>query len=220
MLANEEGTARTAVLFDFGGVLTTSVVAAFEGLGRELGAEPRLLLRLLSKDAESSALLVAHEEGRIGEREFEDGFTARLRAHGVDVDPEGPGLLSRLQARMRPDTDMLALVARVRADGYRVGMLSNSLGDDCYAGYDLTALFDAVTVSGEIGVRKPSRRAYAVACERLGVRPEETVMVDDLEQNITAAARLGIAGVVHREARTTRAELARLLHPLSPGDAV
>ncbi|MGA4845102.1 hypothetical protein ACOBQB_02000 [Streptomyces sp. G5(2025)] len=71
---------RSAVLFDFGGVLTTSVVAAFDGLGAELGEDPRLPLRLLSGDAESDALLVAHEEGRIGEREFEDGFAARLLA--------------------------------------------------------------------------------------------------------------------------------------------
>jgi putative hydrolase of the HAD superfamily len=210
-----ETPARGAVLFDFGGVLTTSVVAAFEALGRELGAAPGQLLRLLSKDAPSGALLVAHEEGRIGEREFEDGFAARLRAHGVEVEETeaGPRLLSRLQARLLPDTEMVALVTKVRADGYRVGMLSNSLGDDCYAGFDLPALFDAVTVSGEIGVRKPSRRAYAIACERLGVRPEETVMVDDLEQNITAAARLGIAGVLHRSAPATEAALARLLGP-------
>ncbi|MEU5001317.1 HAD family phosphatase [Streptomyces sp. NPDC021622] len=207
---SEERT-RSAVLFDFGGVLTTSVVAAFEELGAELGCERRLLLRLLSKDEESSALLVAHEEGRIGEREFEDGFAARLRARGVPA--VGEGLVGRMQAQLRPDPDMIALVAKVRAEGHRVGLLSNSLGDNCYSGFDLPAMFDAVTVSGEIGVRKPSRRAYAIACERLGARPEDTVMVDDLEQNITAAHRIGIAGVVHRDAATTAAALARLLVP-------
>ncbi|MEU7576152.1 HAD family phosphatase [Streptomyces sp. NPDC041068] len=205
---------RSAVLFDFGGVLTTSVVAAFEELGAELSAEPRLLLRLLSKDEESAALLVAHEEGRIGERQFEDGFAARLRAHGVAI--EGPGLVDRLQGKLRQDPESIALVAKVRADGHRVGLLSNSLGDNCYAGFDLPAMFDAVTVSGEIGVRKPSRRAYEIACERLGARPEDTVMVDDLRQNIAAAERLGIAGVVHLDAATTAAELARLLAP-TPG---
>lgn len=202
---------RGAVLFDFGGVLTTSVLAAFEEIGRELADEPRLLLRVLAKDEEGSALLVAHEEGRIGERQFEDGLAGRLRAHGATV--EGPGLVRRLQARLRPDPAMITLVARLRSDGYRTGLLSNSLGDDCYAGFDLPAMFDAVTVSREIGVRKPSRRAYALACERLGVRPQDTVMVDDLPQNIAAAERLGIAGVVHRDAATTTAELARILGP-------
>ncbi|MFE1955522.1 HAD family hydrolase [Streptomyces sp. NPDC059524] len=202
---------RTAVLFDFGGVLTTSVIDAFEELGRELGAQPGQLLRLLSKDEESSALLVAHEEGRIGQRAFEDGYAARLRAHGVTA--AGPGLVARLQAHLRPDPDSLALVARLRAEGHRVGLLSNSLGDDCYAGFDLPALFDAVTVSGEIGVRKPSRRAYALACERLGAPPEETVMVDDLRQNLDAAARIGLAGVLHRDAAGTASALARLLRP-------
>ncbi|WP_055567653.1 HAD family hydrolase [Streptomyces atriruber] len=202
---------RSAVLFDFGGVLTTSVVAAFEDLGTELADDPRLLLRLLSRDEESRRLLVAHEEGRIGEREFENGFAARLRAHGAAAD--GSGLVRRIQSRLHPDPGMIALVAKVRADGHRVGLLSNSLGDHCYDGFDLPAMFDAVTVSGEIGVRKPSRRAYAVACERLGVRPEDTVMVDDLPQNIVAAERVGIAGVVHRDAPTTAAQLTGLLAP-------
>ncbi|MET8473432.1 HAD family phosphatase [Streptomyces sp. NPDC006422] len=202
-------TARTAVLFDFGGVLTTSLIDAFEDLGRELTGEPGLLLRLLTHDKESSALLVEHEKGLIGQDAFEEGFAARLRAHGADV--QAAGLVTRMQAGLRPDPDMVALVARLRADGVRVGLLSNSLGDDCYAGFDLPALFDAVTISGEIGVRKPSRRAYAIACERLGVAPEQTVMVDDLEQNITSAARIGIAGVVHRDAATTTTELDRLL---------
>ncbi|MFI1680556.1 HAD family hydrolase [Streptomyces sp. NPDC020607] len=204
---------RTAVLFDFGGVLTTSVVTAFEELGTEIADDPELLLRLLSKDEESSALLVAHEEGRIKESEFENGLAARLRAHGAPV--EGPGLVRRIQTGLRPDPDMITLVATLRAEGRRVGLLSNSLGDRCYDGFDLPGMFDAVTVSGEIGVRKPSRRAYAVACERLGVRPEDTVMVDDLPQNIVAAERLGIAGVVHRDAPTTAAGLAKLLAPPS-----
>ncbi|MFJ8950244.1 HAD family hydrolase [Streptomyces sp. NPDC102381] len=204
-------TARSAVLFDFGGVLTTSLAEGFEELGRELTGDPGLLRRLLTQDKESSALLVAHEKGLIGQREFEDGLAARLRAQGADV--EGPGLVDRMMGGLKPDEEMVALVAKVRAHGLRVGLLSNSLGDNCYTGFDLPALFDAVTISGEIGVRKPSRRAYAIACERLGVAPEQTVMVDDLEQNITGAARIGIAGIVHRDAATTSDELGRLLGP-------
>ncbi|MFI6356418.1 HAD family hydrolase [Streptomyces sp. NPDC050743] len=204
---------RTAVLFDFGGVLTTSVLAAFERLGADLGCDPRLPLRLLARDRASGALLAAHEEGRIGELEFERGFAERLRAHGVAIDPAEPGIVGRIQNAMQPDRAMIELVARVRDAGYRVGLLSNSLGDDCYAGFDLPAMFDAVTVSGETGVRKPSRRAYEIACERLGVRPLDAVMVDDLEQNISAAERAGLTGIVHTDAVATAAALKSVLGP-------
>ncbi|MER6068589.1 HAD family phosphatase [Streptomyces sp. NPDC001817] len=204
---------RGAVLFDFGGVLTTSVLAAFEQLGSDLGCDPRLPLRLLAGDRASGALLVAHEEGRIGELQFEQGFAERLRAHGVDIDPARPGIVRRIQSALEPDRAMVDLVARVRAAGYRVGLLSNSLGDDCYAGFDLPAMFDAVTISGEVGVRKPARRAYEIACERLGVRPQDAVMVDDLQQNITAAERAGLAGIVHTHAPATAAALKSVLDP-------
>jgi putative hydrolase of the HAD superfamily len=199
---------RTAILFDFGGVLTTSVLDAFADFGRELG-DPRLPLAVLATDEQGKALLKAHEEGRIDQNAFEEGLAERFTAHGATVPAES--LLRRMQAGLKRDGATVALVARLRADGHRVGLLSNSLGDDCYRGFDLPAMFDAVTISGEIGVRKPSRGAYRIACERLGVRPEETVMVDDLEQNIVAAARIGLAGVVHRDAATTELELKALL---------
>lgn len=201
---------RIAVLFDFGGVLTTAVLAAFAEFGAELG-DSRLPLRLLTRDPESSALLVDHEEGRIGQRAFEEGFARRLRAHGADI--EAVGLVDRIQSRLHPDPAMIRLVADVRAAGYRVGLLSNSLGDDCYAGFDLPTMFDAVTISADIGARKPSRRAYLIGCERLGVAPEQTIMVDDLEQNITAAELLGLGGIVHRDAESTAARLWPSLQP-------
>jgi putative hydrolase of the HAD superfamily len=202
-------TLRTAVVFDFGGVLTTSVFGAFRGLGRELG-DPELPLRLLGEDPASQALLVEHEEGRLSAAAFESGFAGRLRAHGARIPADG-ALLRRVMAGMRPEPRMLDFVAGLRARGVPVGLLSNALGEDCYAGFDLPALFDAVTLSSEIGARKPSRRAYQVACARLGVAPEAAVMVDDLRQNVEAARRLGMAAVLHRDVERTRAEVLALL---------
>ncbi|MFE5284892.1 HAD family hydrolase [Nocardia sp. NPDC056611] len=197
-------TARTAVLFDFGGVLTSSVMTAFAEFGTEIGAR-RLPLRLLATDPESSALLVGHEEGRIGQREFEEGFARRLNEHGVHVEPHR--LVDRILSRLRLDEEMIRLVADVRAAGHRVGLLSNSLGDDSYSGVDLLGMFDAVTISAEVGVRKPSHRAYLIACERLGALPEATIMIDDLELNITAAERAGLTGIVHHDAVSTAEQL-------------
>jgi len=86
--------------------------------------------------------------------------------------------------------------------------VTNAFGRDTYAGYDLNEMADLVVISSEVGVRKPSRRIYALACEGLGVRPEEAVMIDDLQQNLDGAARLGIAGILHTSAADTRRQLA------------
>ena len=200
--------ALRAVVVDFGGVLTTSVGSALAVLGAGIGADPMLPARLLSRDEQSSRLLVEHEEGRLSQRGFEEGFAERLRAHGAEATADG--LVATIQAALQPDRAMLDLIRELRASGVPVGLLSNSLGDDCYAGFDLPALFDAVVISAEIGARKPSSRAYGAACDALGVAPEEAVMVDDLEHNIVAARRFGMAGVVHTSAAVTAAALAGL----------
>ena len=84
-----------------------------------------------------------------------------------------------------------------------VALVSNSLGRDCYARVDLDELFDVTVISGQVGVRKPSRQIYRIACERLGVAPGQCVLVDDLEHNLVGAARLGIDGIHHRTADET-----------------
>lgn len=197
---------RTAVLVDFGGVITSSVLQAFTDFGASLGGDPRLPLDLLARDERARGLLADHECGRIDTEAFERGFAERLRAHGADVPAEG--LTARMQAGMSIDQDMLALLDGLRAAGHRVALVSNSFGDGTYDGVDLAAVADAVVISAEVGIRKPSRRIYAIACERLGVGPEEAVMIDDLRQNLDGAARIGIGGVLHTSAADTRRQLA------------
>lgn len=206
-------TARSAVLIDFGGVLTTSLFEAFKEFGASIGSDPRLPLTVLANDAEAAALLVEHEEGRLEDELFEIGFAERLAAHGATT--EAKGLIARLQAGLKPDPAMLELVKDLRGQGYLVALVSNSLGRDCYAGFDLDQMFDAVVISAAVGVRKPSRRIYEIACEKLGVSPTEAVMIDDLKHNLEGAASLGIAGVLHKDAETTRRSLRDLLTPLA-----
>ena len=196
---------RTAVLIDFGGVITTSVLQAFEEFGELLGAPPGLVLDLLSHDTAARELLVEHECGRIDADAFDRGFAERLCAHGVVVQPER--LSARMQAGLRRDDDTVRLIEDLRAAGVPIALVSNAFGRDCYAGFDLDALADVVVISSEVGVRKPSRRIYAIACQRLGMDPRQAVMVDDLQQNLDGAARLGIAGVLHTDAADTRKQL-------------
>ena len=205
-VSNVVGKVRTAVLVDFGGVITSSVLQAFTEFGASLGSDPRLPLNLLARDERARTLLADHECGRIDTEAFERGYAERLRAHGADVSAEG--LTARMQAGMSIDQDMLALLDELRAAGHRVALVSNSFGNGTYDGVDLAAVADAVVISAEVGIRKPSRRIYAIACERLGIDPEEAVMIDDLQQNLDGAARIGIAGVLHTSGADTRRQLA------------
>jgi putative hydrolase of the HAD superfamily len=196
---------RSALLVDFGGVLTTSVHDAFRAFSSALSGDPELVLRLLSRDPESSRLLVDNECGRLDDEGFERGFAARLAAHGVEVSAQA--LLKRMHSGFSADHEMLGALAALRAGGIPVALVTNSFGRDCYDGFDLHALADVVVISSEVGVRKPSRRIYAIACERLGVAPADCIMVDDIAHNLDGAARLGIAGVLHTSAKRTVREL-------------
>lgn len=204
-MSADDDAGRTAVLIDFGGVLTTSVHEAFRAFALEISDDETLVLKLLATDPESNRLFVANENGSATDEEFEAGFAARLAAHGAPVAAEG--LLARMQAGFGPDDAMVDGLAQLRAHGIPIALVTNQFGRDCYRGFDLPALADEVVVSTELGVRKPSRRIYAVACERLGVEPAQAVMVDDIQHNLDGAAKLGIAGVLHTSAADTLAAL-------------
>jgi putative hydrolase of the HAD superfamily len=71
-------------------------------------------------------------------------------------------------------------------------------------------MFDAVVISGEVGMRKPEQRIFELTLQRLSLTPAECVFVDDQDRNISAAQQLGITGVLHREYESTLADLEAL----------
>jgi putative hydrolase of the HAD superfamily len=101
---------------------------------------------------------------------------------------------------------MLDIVRAARAAGIRTGLLSNSWGLD-YERDGWEALFDAVVISGEVGLRKPDPAIYALAAQRLDLPPEQIVFVDDLRPNVRAAVSAGMVGVQHVDVETTASEL-------------
>lgn len=196
---------RSALLIDFGGVLTSPITDAFAAVSRAAALEPDRALSLLKHHEGARSALAEHEVGRLDDEGFEDAFAAALVDVGGVIEPRG--LLARLEERMLLDEPMVDLVRQVRRSGVPVALVSNSLGRNCYARIDLDELFDVSVISGQVGIRKPSRRIYAIACERLGVDPQECVLVDDLEHNLVGAARLGIHGIHHRTAAETIARV-------------
>lgn len=204
-----------ALLIDFGGVLTSSVLDAFRSLSVDVGLAPEAALSVLSANEEARTALIEHEVGRLEEEEFEKAFAAALTEAGGTVEPSG--LLARFDGYLDLEETMIETVMEVRRHGVPVALVSNSLGRNCYARIDQDELFDVSVISGKVGVRKPSRRIYRIACEQLGVAPEECILVDDLQNNLDGAARLGIRAILHRTAPETIARLGELLAlPVGP----
>jgi putative hydrolase of the HAD superfamily len=202
-MASENGT-YPGLLVDWGGVLTSDVFASFGAFCELEGIERDALARIFRTDPECGELIVGLETGTVAQEDFEPRVAALL---GVAA----PGLIDRLFAGARPDEDMIEAVRRARVGGIRTGLVSNSWGTRRYPRDLLAELFDAVVISGEVGLRKPHREMYALGAERIGLAPADCVFVDDLGVNLASAAKLGMTTVHHRAADDTIPELERLL---------
>ena len=97
---------------------------------------------------------------------------------------------------------------------YKTAMLSNIAAHSLekrFTKEELAAYFDVVVVSGEVGFAKPSPEIYEIAAERLNVRFDECVFIDDREVFVHAATSVGMKGIVYTDFIQLRKELALLL---------
>jgi epoxide hydrolase-like predicted phosphatase len=120
------------------------------------------------------------------------------------------GLLSRMLSASTPDPLMYQVIRDLRARGARTALLSNSWGEGSYPRQDFPGLFDAVVISGEVGMRKPEPRIFLHTAELLNIEPAECVFIDDLEDNVRAAVGCGMTGVHHTDASDTVMRLTEL----------
>jgi len=199
-----EAEARSGLLIDWGGVLTTSLFASFQAYCVEVQIDPQTLVGRFSADPASRELLIALEKGELDETAFELRFAALL-----GIEPEG--LIDGLFAGVQPDPAMVDAVRRAHDAGVRTALVSNSWGVHRYPHDLLSEIFDGIVLSGEERMRKPSRRMYELGAERAGVAAALCVYVDDLPFNLPPAEKLGMATVHHTSAATTIPALERLL---------
>jgi putative hydrolase of the HAD superfamily len=195
---------RSALLIDWGGVLTTNLFHSFREFCERSEIDPKLLMGRFRSDPEARKLLVALETGVLDEAGFEQRFAEML-----GVDPGG--LVDGLFAGVEPDAAMVQAVRMAREAGIRTALVSNSWGVHRYPHDMFEELFDGVVISGEEGIRKPARRMYELGAERAGVAPEVCVYVDDLDFNLKPAIEMGMATVHHTSAETSVPELEGLL---------
>src|SRR5207245_2733237 len=109
--------------------------------------------------------------------------------------------------------ELVACIERLRANGVRVGLLSNFSADlrAMLAQQALLRRFDALAISAEIGVMKPDAAAYQAILAMLLMDAHTCVFIDDLPANVAAAQAAGLHGIVFEDNPSCLAALARLL---------
>jgi putative hydrolase of the HAD superfamily len=195
------------LLLDFGGVITTDFFASIDDHCQRLGLPRGRFRQVVTTNPAGRELYHRIERGEISQPAFERGLAVLL-----GVDPNG--LIAGMLAGLRPDQRITRAAARARAAGIRVGVISNSWGTepyDPYAGYQLHQAYDAVIVSGEVGIRKPDPAINLLAAEKLGLPASACVLVDDVAANLPPAADLGMATIHHTDSAATVQELERVL---------
>jgi putative hydrolase of the HAD superfamily len=197
---------RRALIVDFGGVLTTSVWPAFEAFCRAEGLSADTVRTLFRENPKALADLRELETGAVEPGEFERRFAAHLGIPG-----RADGLIERMFGALEPDERMISGVRAARDQGIRTGLISNSWGGTIYDDEVIESLFDAVVISGDVGLHKPQPEIFRLACERLGIEPADAVFVDDLRENCAGAEAVGMIAVLHRDTEETLRRLDELL---------
>lgn len=200
-----------AVLWDFGGVLTTSPFEAFAAFERARGLPENFIRRVNATNPDENAW-ARFERGEIDAAAFDAAFAQESRALGHEL--KGSEVVPLLFGALRPA--MVEALRRVR-DRFKTGCITNNLPKggvgDAGSVYraEVMALFDHVIESARIGLRKPDPRIYAMMVEALGVDPARCVYLDDLGVNLKPARAMGMATVKVGEPETALAELRDLL---------
>ncbi len=182
--------ARSAVIFDWGGVLMRTI-----DYRPRLAWDERLSLRPGTVESTVHGL-EAWRQAQLGRMSSAAYWRAVGAALGLDQQ-QIKALRADFYSGDRLDESLVHLIRDLRAQSVRVGLLSNYSADlaDMLADLDLTALFDAVVISADLGAMKPSPAAYQAVLTELGIVPERALFVDDMAANVEGAAALGIRAI-------------------------
>ena len=201
-----------AVIWDFGGVFTTSPFEAFARYEAAHGVPTGLIRKVNSTNPDGNAWAL-FERNEIDTAGFDRLFLEESAALGHPV--PGRDVLPLLSGALRPR--MVAALKACKAH-FKVGCITNNMVSHHSPGADepqraagamgqVMPLFDAIIESSKAGVRKPDPKIYLMMCELLGVAPENCVYLDDLGINCKPAAALGMRAIKVVDVDQTLAEL-------------
>ena len=190
------GTQIKAVLFDFGGVVTTSPFEAFARYEEANGLPVGLIRQINSTNPDDNAWAKL-ERSEVDPTGFAPLFEAEARALGHEV--SGSAVLELLSGDLRPE--MVEAIRRIKASPLALACLTNNFRQGSHGTRpvggepEVKSLFDHMIESAVIGIRKPEPEFYRRALEIVGVEATEAVFLDDLGINLKPARAMGMTTI-------------------------
>ena len=186
-----------AVIWDFGGVLTSSPFEAFARFEAERGLPADIIRRTNAANHLENAW-ARFERAEVDVEAFDELFAMESLALGTEV--RGRDVLPLLAGDLRPE--MVEALRRTRAK-LKTGCITNNLPANAIGSAggrtlyitEVMALFDHVIESAKLGLRKPDARIYRMMVEALGVDPKRCVYLDDLGVNLKPAREMGMTTI-------------------------
>ena len=200
-----------AIISDFGGVLTTPLLEAFLSLQDEIGVSPKhfgAALRTVTEESGENPLYKM-ERGELSE----EAFLAEL-GRGLEPLLDHTPHLHRFRelfvGGLQANIEMIELMRELKARGLRMAMLTNNVREweaMWRAMLPVDEIFETVVDSAFVACRKPEPRIYEITLERLGLRAESCLFIDDILVNVEGAEALGLNAVHFRDNEQAIAEI-------------
>ena len=183
-----------AIIWDFGGVITSSPFEAFNQF-EEANGLPKDIIRTINSENPDTNAWAKFESNSITIDVFNDLFLKEVKAKGFDI--KGRDIIKLLKGSIRKN--MVSFLRELKSD-FKLGCITNNVKSSSEENNDnetkeAMSLFDHVIESSIVGIRKPNPEIYMMSCDALKVSPDQCIYLDDLGINLKPARELGMTTI-------------------------
>lgn len=183
-----------AIIWDFGGVITSSPFEAFNKF-EEANGLPKDIIRTINSENPDMNAWAQFESNSITIDQFDDLFLKEAKAKGFDI--KGRDIIKLLKGSIREN--MVSFLRELKAD-FKLGCITNNVKPSSEENTDnetkeAMSIFDHVIESSIVGIRKPNPEIYMMSCDALNVSPDQCIYLDDLGINLKPARELGMTTI-------------------------
>ena len=183
-----------AIIWDFGGVITSSPFDAFNEF-EEVNGLPKDIIRTINSENPDMNAWAQFESNSITIGQFNDLFLKEAKAKGFDI--KGRDIIKLLKGSIRES--MVSFLRELKSD-FKLGCITNNVKSSSEENTDnetkeAMSIFDHVIESSIVGIRKPNPEIYMMSCDALNVSPDQCIYLDDLGINLKPARELGMTTI-------------------------